>query len=65
MWIERHPIITLLIAFLVMITALQAITDTATVEVINGTQYITEINGEAIDPRRPNRYDTELHWEYK
>jgi len=64
-FMERNPIKSLLIVSVLMFSALQAITDTATIETIDGVQYVTEINGEAIDARRPNRYDLELNWEYK
>jgi len=64
-FMERHPMVSLFLVFVLCFTALNALNDTATIETIDGKQYVTAINGKDIDPRRPNRYDIEFNWEYK
>jgi hypothetical protein len=63
--IEKHPMLSLLFVMILTLSTLHALNDTATIEIIDGKEYITAINGVDIDPRRPNRYDIELIWEYK
>lgn len=64
-FIERHPIVTLILIVILCFTALNVLNDTATIETIDGKPYVTAINGKDIEPRRPNRSDLELNWEYK
>jgi len=61
---ERHPLVGLFLASVLCFSALHALNDTATIEIIDGQEYIVAINGKYVEPRRPNRYDIELNWEY-
>jgi len=65
MFLEKHPILALLLVSVLTFSALHALNDTATIEMIDGKEYVTAINGKDCDPRRPNRTDIELIWEYK
>lgn len=64
-YFEKYPIIVLMLIMILYFSVLHALNDTATIEIIDGKEYVTAINGKDINPRRPNRYDIELIWEYK
>jgi hypothetical protein len=63
--IDRNPGKFFIAAIIVCITLLHATNSVATIEVIDGKEYITAIDGKEVMPRSPNRTDVELIWEYK
>lgn len=51
---------------IILITIMNLISDVATIEVINGKQYVVAINGEDLEfPRTPTPVDLDLHWVYR
>lgn len=63
--IERNPGKALLVAIMLCYSVLYFTSEVATIETIDGVQYVTAIDGKQINPRQPNQYDLEMRWEYK
>jgi hypothetical protein len=61
---EKNPGKFLLIGIVLCYSLLYATSSVATIEVIDGQEYVVAIDGKDIDPRKPNRYDIEMIWEY-
>lgn len=64
-FIDKNPGKIALIGLLLCLVLLYVTRSTATIEIIDGKQYVIAIDGKSIDPRIPNRYDIDLHWEIK
>lgn len=63
--LQKHPIRSLLILLFLAFVVLQVITQTATIEVIDGKEYVTAIDGKPVEPRRPTADDLDLKWDRK
>lgn len=64
-FIETNPVKFLLAAFIFCWGILYMTNSVATIEKIDGTDYVVAIDGKPVMPRRPNRNDIALRWEYK
>ena len=62
-YLEKNPLLVLIIALVTMFILLDANTQTATIEKIDGKDWITAIDGKPLEfPRRPSRDDLDLKW---
>lgn len=63
--IQAHPIRFLLVVIFIAGITLHLTAETATIEMIDGKEYVTAIDGKQVEPRRPTVDDLDMKWDRK